>query len=224
MDLDAIPAAGYDRIELLQVADAVAREKSIEREEVIEAMEQAIQKAARSKYGQEHDVRAVIDRKSGDIRLARYLEVVEEVEDDLTQITPDEARKKKADAEVGEFLIDPLPPMDFGRIAATMVSRILGIPVYDTQCGAKLFLADRGLQTLFEEPFVTRWAFDVEILARWLIHRDAGVEVNRSIIEAPLDQWIDVAGSKLTAVDFLRAPTDLWRIRRRYGAALREQR
>ena len=94
MELDAIPAAGYDRIELLQVADAVAREKSIEREEVIEAMEQAIQKAARSKYGQEHDVRAVIDRKSGDIRLARYLEVVEEIEDDLTQITPDEARKK----------------------------------------------------------------------------------------------------------------------------------
>ena len=108
MELDAIPAAGYDRIELLQVADAVAREKSIEREEVIEAMEQAIQKAARSKYGQEHDVRAVIDRKSGDIRLARYLEVVEEVEDDLTQITPDDARKKKADAEVGEFLIAPL--------------------------------------------------------------------------------------------------------------------
>ena len=125
MDLDAIPAAGYDRIELLQVADAVAREKSIEREEVIEAMEEAIQKAARSKYGQEHDVRAVIDRKSGDIRLARYLEVVEEVEDDLTQITPDEARKKKADAEVGEFLIDPLPPMDFGRIAAQTAKQVI---------------------------------------------------------------------------------------------------
>ena len=125
MDLDAIPAAGYDRIELLQVADAVAREKSIEREEVIEAMEQAIQKAARSKYGQEHDVRAVIDRKSGDIRLARYLEVVEEVEDDLTQITPDEARKKKTDAEVGEFLIDPLPPMDFGRIAAQTAKQVI---------------------------------------------------------------------------------------------------
>ncbi len=125
MDLDAIPAAGYDRIELLQVADAVAREKSIEREEVIEAMEQAIQKAARSKYGQEHDVRAVIDRKSGDIRLARYLEVVEEIEDDLTQITPDEARKKKPDAEVGEFLIDPLPPMDFGRIAAQTAKQVI---------------------------------------------------------------------------------------------------
>ncbi len=111
----------------------------------------------------------------------------------------------------------------FGRVAATMVSWILGIPVYDTQCGAKLFRVDRRLQALFEEPFLTRWAFDVEILARWLIHRDAGADVNRSIIEAPLDQWIDVPGSKLTAADFLRAPTDLWRIRRRYGAALRER-
>ncbi len=125
MDLDSIPAAGYDRIELLQVADAVAREKSIEREEVIEAMEQAIQKAARSKYGQEHDVRAVIDRTSGDIRLARYIEVVEEVEDDVTQITPDEARKKKPDAEVGDFLIDPLPPIDFGRIAAQTAKQVI---------------------------------------------------------------------------------------------------
>ncbi len=125
MDLDAIPAAGYDRIELLQVADAVAREKSIEREEVIEAMEQAIEKAARSKYGQEHDVRAEIDRKSGDIRLARYLEVVEEIEDDLTQITPEEARKKKPDAEIGDFLIDPLPPIDFGRIAAQTAKQVI---------------------------------------------------------------------------------------------------
>ncbi len=125
MDLDSIPAAGYDRIELLQVADAVAREKSIEREEVIEAMEEAIQKAARSKYGQEHDVRAEIDRKSGDIRLARYIEVVDEVEDDVTQVTPDQARKKKPDAEVGDFLIDPLPPIDFGRIAAQTAKQVI---------------------------------------------------------------------------------------------------
>ena len=89
MDMDAIPAAGMDRLELLQIADAVAREKSIERDEVLEAMEQAIQKAARSKYGQEHDVRAYIDRKSGDIKLARILEVVEEVENEITQLTLD---------------------------------------------------------------------------------------------------------------------------------------
>ena len=73
--------------ELLLVADTVAREKSIEREVVLEAMEQAIQKAGRSKYGQEHDIRAEIDRKSGEIKLARYIEIVEEVENEITEIS-----------------------------------------------------------------------------------------------------------------------------------------
>lgn len=111
----------------------------------------------------------------------------------------------------------------FGRIAATAVSEILGIPVYDTQCGAKLFRVNPCLQALFADPFITRWVFDVEILARWLIHRDPGIEVNRSIVEVPLHQWIDVPGSKLRAADFLRAPTDLWRVWRHYGGALRER-
>ena len=75
------------RLELLQVADAVAREKGIERDEVLEAMEQAIQKAGRSKYGHEHDIRAEIDRKTGEIRLMRFREVVETVENEATQIT-----------------------------------------------------------------------------------------------------------------------------------------
>src|SRR5690606_8343471 len=78
MDSDT---ATMNRPELLQVADAVARDKSIDRLEVLEAMEQAIQKAGRAKYGAEHDIRARIDPKTGDIPLARYLEVVEEVED-----------------------------------------------------------------------------------------------------------------------------------------------
>ena len=125
MDTDAIPAAGYDRLELLQVADAVAREKSIEREEVLEAMEEAIQKAARSKYGQEHDVRAQIDRKTGDIRLARYIEVVEEVENEVTQLALPDARKRKQDAKFGDFLVDPLPPIDFGRIAAQTAKQVI---------------------------------------------------------------------------------------------------
>ena len=125
MDIDAIPAAGYDRLELLQVADVVAREKSIEREEVLEAMEEAIQKAASSKYGQEHDVRAQIDRKSGDIRLARYLEVVDEVENEITQLTVDQAQKRKPGAEVGDFLVDALPPIDFGRIAAQTAKQVI---------------------------------------------------------------------------------------------------
>jgi len=111
----------------------------------------------------------------------------------------------------------------FGRIAATAVSGILGLPVYDTQCGAKLFVVRPGLEALFAEPFSSRWAFDVEILARWLIHREAGAEVYRSIGEVPVREWIDVPGSKLRAKDFLGAPIDLWRIWRRYGRAIRER-
>ena len=86
-----VETAVVQKTELLQVADAVAREKSIDREQVLEAMEQAIQKAGRSKYGQEHDIRAVIDRKSGEISLARYIEVVDEVENEVTQLTLEQA-------------------------------------------------------------------------------------------------------------------------------------
>ena len=142
MDMESLPSAGLDRLELLQVADAVAREKSIERDEVLEAMEQAIQKAARSKYGLEHDVRAYIDRKSGDIKLARYLEVVEEIENEITQLTLEEARRKKPDAELGEFLVDPLPPIDFGRIAAQTAKQVIVQKVREAERNA----AVRGVQ------------------------------------------------------------------------------
>ena len=111
--------------ELLQVADAVAREKNIERDEVLQAMEQAIQKAARSKYGQEHDIRAHIDHRTGDISLTRYREVVETVEDEATQIIVEAARRKKPDTEVGDFLTDQLPPIDFGRIAAQTAKQVI---------------------------------------------------------------------------------------------------
>lgn len=111
--------------ELLLVADTVAREKSIEREVVLEAMEQAIQKAGRSKYGQEHDIRAEIDRKSGEIKLARYIEIVEEVENEITEISFIKAQAKRADAKVGEFLVDTLPPIDFGRIAAQTAKQVI---------------------------------------------------------------------------------------------------
>ena len=126
VDMENIPVAGYDRLELLQIADAVAREKSIEAEEVLIAMELAIQKAARSKYGLEHDVRAEIDRKSGDIKLARYLEVVDEIENEITQkLQQKEAEAMKAGAAVGDFIIDPLPPIDFGRIAAQTAKQVI---------------------------------------------------------------------------------------------------
>ncbi|MBI2584562.1 MAG: transcription termination/antitermination protein NusA [Rhodospirillales bacterium] len=121
-------SATHLRPELLEVADTVARDKGIEREEVLEAMEQAIQKAGRSKYGHEHDIRAAIDRKTGQITLARYVEVKEtkeQVENEITQITLESARKKKPDANPGDFLVDVLPPIDFGRIAAQTAKQVI---------------------------------------------------------------------------------------------------
>jgi len=120
-----VETAVVQKTELLQVADAVAREKSIDREQVLEAMEQAIQKAGRSKYGQEHDIRAVIDRKSGEISLARYIEVVDEIENEVTQLTLEQAHYRKSDVAVGEFIVDPLPPIDFGRIAAQTAKQVI---------------------------------------------------------------------------------------------------
>ena len=113
------------RTELLQVADVVAREKSIDREEVLEAMELAIQKAGRSKYGHEHDIRAAIDRKTGAMRLARYREIVETVENEFTQIAKADAEKIDPTKAAGDFLIDPLPPIDFGRIAAQTAKQVI---------------------------------------------------------------------------------------------------
>jgi len=121
-------SAVHSRPELLQVAETVARDKSIERDEVLEAMEEAIQKAGRSKYGQEHDIRAHIDRSSGAITMARYLEVVatpEEIENEFTQVDLVKAQRKKKDAAPGEFLIDVLPPIDFGRIAAQTAKQVI---------------------------------------------------------------------------------------------------
>lgn len=111
----------------------------------------------------------------------------------------------------------------FGRVAATAVARTLRIPVYDTQCGAKLFRVNPRLQEIFAEPFLTHWAFDVEILARWLIRRDAATDVRRAMVEVPLERWVDVPGSKLRLSDFVRAPSDLWRIGRHYGRGIRER-
>lgn len=113
------------RPELLLVADAVSREKGIEREEVLEAMEQAIQKAGRAKYGHEKDIRATIDRKTGDVRLSRWTEVVDEVENEDTQIALSIARKFRPEIQAGEYLIDPLPPIDFGRIAAQTAKQVI---------------------------------------------------------------------------------------------------
>ncbi|RED51506.1 transcription termination factor NusA [Aestuariispira insulae] len=113
------------RTDMLSVADTVAREKSIDREHVLEAMEQAIQKAGRSKYGHEHDIRATIDRRTGEISLARYIEVVDEIENEVTQMTLGEALSEKPDAKVGDFIVDELPPIEFGRIAAQTAKQVI---------------------------------------------------------------------------------------------------
>ena len=116
------------RPEIVLVADTVAREKNIDREDVFTAMEVAIQKGARSKYGMEHDIRAVIDRKTGAISLSRYREVVADdalIENEAAQIPLKLAKTYKADAKVGDFLIDQLPPIDFGRIAAQTAKQVI---------------------------------------------------------------------------------------------------
>ncbi len=125
--------AAYARPELLQVADTVARDKGIDRDEVIEAMEQAIQKAGRSKYGQEYDIRAEIDRRNGEIRLLRFREVADPIENEATQIPLTEAQRLNPEAEIGDFITDPLPPIDFGRIAAQTAKQVIVQKVRDAE-------------------------------------------------------------------------------------------
>ena len=120
--------AAQTRPELIEVAETVARDKGIDREEVLEAMEQAIQKAGRSKYGHEHDIRATINRGTGEIALARFMEVVESselVENEATQMDVAEAKKIDPNAEDGDFLVTGLPPIDFGRIAAQTAKQVI---------------------------------------------------------------------------------------------------
>lgn len=114
-----------NRLELLQIADAVAREKSIDRQIVIDAMQDAIAKAARSRYGAETDVHAEINTKSGELRLARHLQVVDLVENGAVEITLAEAKRHNPAAQVGDVIADPLPPFDFGRIAAQSAKQVI---------------------------------------------------------------------------------------------------
>ncbi|MCR9137300.1 MAG: transcription termination factor NusA [Alphaproteobacteria bacterium] len=118
-------AVSANRLELLQIADAVAREKAIDRDIVIDAMADAIQKAARSRYGSESNIRADINAKTGEIKLQRLLEVVEAVEDYSTQIAIELARDRNPEAQLGDFIAEPLPPMDFGRIAAQSAKQVI---------------------------------------------------------------------------------------------------
>ncbi len=114
-----------NRLELLQIADAVAREKLIDPELVVEAMEESMAKAAKSRYGAELDIRAFIDRKTGELTMTRIRHVVDEVENHFTEMTVDDARAHLDTPEVGNEIVDQLPPMDFGRIAAQSAKQVI---------------------------------------------------------------------------------------------------
>ena len=114
-----------NRLELLQIADAVAREKLIDPALVIEAMEESLAKAARSRYGAEYDIRAKIDPKTGELEMTRVRTVVEEVENSFTELLPEDAKQWLDDPKVGDTIVDELPPMDFGRIAAQSAKQVI---------------------------------------------------------------------------------------------------
>src|ERR1700674_868666 len=118
-------AVSANRLELLQIADAVAREKAIDRGIVIAAMEDAIQKAARSRYGSETEVRAEINPKTGEMRLSRLLLVVDQVESDAIHISVEDARRRNPAAQVGDYIAESLPPLEYGRIAAQSAKQVI---------------------------------------------------------------------------------------------------
>jgi transcription termination/antitermination protein NusA len=118
-------AVSANRLELLQIADAVAREKAIDRSIVITAMEDAIAKAARSRYGAETEVHAEINPKTGELRLNRHMLVVDAVENPSNQIGLDEARRHNPAAQIGDTIADTLPPLEYGRIAAQSAKQVI---------------------------------------------------------------------------------------------------
>src|SRR5271169_6682257 len=126
-------AVSANRLELLQIAEAVAREKSIDKQIVITAMEDAIQKAARSRYGSETEVRAEINPKTGELRLSRLLLVVEAVDNEAVQIGIEDARRRNPAAQVGDYIAETLPPLEYGRIAAQSAKQVIVQKVRDAE-------------------------------------------------------------------------------------------
>ena len=116
-----------DKVELLRIAEAVATEKSIDKEIILTSMESAIQKAAKTRFGAENDIRVIIDRESGDIKLYKVLKIVESPENLDTEISLKDAIKKeeKKDIKVGDEIYEQLPPVDFGRIAAQTARQVI---------------------------------------------------------------------------------------------------
>lgn len=118
-------AVSANRLELLQIAEAVAREKLIDREIVLSAMEDAYARVARARYGSETEIKAEINTKTGEIRLSRLMQVVELVENDSREMNVADARRKNPAAQLGDTISEPLPPVDFGRISAQSAKQVI---------------------------------------------------------------------------------------------------
>ena len=119
---------GLDKQELLRIVEAVANEKSIDKELVIVSMESAIQKAALTKFGNDNNIEVIIDRESGDIKIQKVLDIVEKVEDSAREITLEDAKKSfpnRNDLKIGERIFEDLPQIDFGRIAAQSAKQVI---------------------------------------------------------------------------------------------------
>ena len=126
---------GLDKLELLRIVEAVANEKSIDKELVIGSMESAIQKAALTKFGNDNNIEVIINRDSGEIKIHKVLDIVEKVEDPAREITLDQAQKnpKNKELKVGERVLEELPQIDFGRIAAQSAKQVISTRVREAE-------------------------------------------------------------------------------------------
>ena len=127
---------GLDKLELLRIVEAVANEKSIDKELVIESMESAIQKAALTKFGNENSIEATIDRENGEIKIHKVLEIVETIVDSSKEITLEMAKKlnkKNSELKIGDKIFEELPQIDFGRIAAQSAKQVISMRVREAE-------------------------------------------------------------------------------------------
>ena len=127
---------GLDKLELLRIVEAVANEKSIDRELVIGSMESAIQKAALTKFGNDNNIEVLIDRETGDIKIQKVLTIVEKVEDSAREIALEEAKQndpQNKELKVGEKVFEELPQIDFGRIAAQSAKQVISTRVREAE-------------------------------------------------------------------------------------------